>query len=68
MKQINILMIKNLGKKDDTLRLNTIVYTTLEIIRKISFMLVSNYPRINIKNFENIFYKRKEINFHHLKT
>ena len=32
--QINILMIKNHGKKDDTVRLNTIVYTTLEIIRK----------------------------------
>ena len=37
-------MIKNLGKKkDDSDRLNTIVYTSLEIIRKVSFML---YPII----------------------
>ena len=44
MKQTNILTIKNLGKKkDDKERLNTIVYTSLEIIRKISFML---YPII----------------------
>ena len=37
-------MIKSLGKKkDDKDRLNTIVYTSLEMIRKISFML---YPII----------------------
>ena len=44
MKLINILTIKNHGKKkDDKERLDTIVYTSLEMIRKISFML---YPII----------------------
>ena len=44
LKQINILMIRSPGKKkSDYDRLNTIVYTSLEIIRKISFML---YPII----------------------
>ena len=44
MRLINILTIKNPGKKKgDKERLNTIVYTSLEIIRKISFML---YPII----------------------
>ena len=43
-KLTNILTIKNHGKKkDDKDRLNTIVYTSLEMIRKISFML---YPVI----------------------
>ena len=35
--QINILMIKNHGKKSDIKRLNTIVYVSLEIIRKFLF-------------------------------
>ena len=44
MKQTNILMIKSLGKKKIIkIDLNTIVYTSLEMIRKISFML---YPII----------------------
>ena len=41
-------------KKDDLTRLNTIVYTTLEIVRKISFLLLSNYSRIIIKSIKNI--------------
>ena len=48
-------MIKNLGKKkNDNERRNTIVYTSLEIIRKISFML---YPIIpdSIEKALNIF-------------
>ena len=36
-------------KKDDTVRLNTIVYTTLEIIRKISFMLYPIIPDSSLK-------------------
>ncbi len=36
-------------KKDDNLRLNTIVYTTLEIIRKISFMLYPIIPQSSLK-------------------
>ena len=36
-------------KKDDTIRLSTIVYTTLEIIRKISFMLYPIIPESSLK-------------------
>ena len=36
-------------KKDDTLRLNTIVYTTLEIVRKISFLLYPIIPGSSLK-------------------
>ena len=32
-------------KKDDIIRLNTIVYTTLEIVRKISYLLYPIIPR-----------------------
>ena len=41
-------------KKDDTQRLNTIVYTSLEIIRKISFMLYPIIPH-SINKALNIF-------------
>ena len=36
-------------KKDDKLRLNTIVYTTLEIVRKISFLLYPIIPESSLK-------------------
>ena len=36
-------------KKDDTTRLNTIVYTTLEIVRKISFLLFPIIPQSSLK-------------------
>ncbi len=36
-------------KKDDLLRLNTIVYTTLEIVRKISFLLYPIIPSSSLK-------------------
>ena len=36
-------------KKDDIVRLNTIVYTTLEIVRKISFLLYPIIPESSIK-------------------
>ena len=36
-------------KKDDTIRLNTIVYTTLEIVRKISFLLFPIIPQSSLK-------------------
>ena len=42
-------MIKNHGKKDDLLRLNTIVYTTMEIVRKISFLLYPIIPGTSLK-------------------
>jgi methionyl-tRNA synthetase len=35
-------------KKNDILRLNTIVYTTLEIVRKISFMLYPIIPQSSL--------------------
>jgi methionyl-tRNA synthetase len=37
------------NKKDDTIRLNTIVYTTLEIVRKISFLLFPIIPQSSLK-------------------
>jgi len=36
-------------KKDDQIRLNTIVYTTLEIVRKISFLLYPIIPKSALK-------------------
>ena len=36
-------------KKDDLTRLNTIVYTTLEIVRKISFLLFPIIPQSSLK-------------------
>ena len=36
-------------KKDDLIRLNTIVYTTLEIVRKISFLLFPIIPQSSLK-------------------
>ncbi len=36
-------------KKDNKLRLNTIVYTTLEIVRKISFLLYPIIPETSLK-------------------
>ena len=41
-------------KKDDIIRLNTIVYTTLEIVRKISFLLYPIIPESSLKAL-NIF-------------
>jgi len=50
-------------KKDDILRLNTIVYTALEIIRKISYMLYPIIPQSSL-NALNIFsIKENEIEF-----
>ncbi len=36
-------------KKDDLIRLNTIIYTTLEIVRKISFLLYPIIPETSLK-------------------
>ena len=36
-------------KKDNNIRLNTIVYTTLEIVRKISFLLYPIIPELLLK-------------------
>ena len=49
-------------KKDDTLRLNTIVYTTLEIIRKISFLLYPIIPESSVKALKIFDLNEKDIN------
>ena len=48
-------------KKDDKLRLNTIVYTTLEIVRKISFLLYPIIPNTSLKAIEIFNLKEKDI-------
>ena len=45
------------------IRLNTIVYTTLEIIRKISFMLYPIIPDTSIKVLKIFDIKEKDIKF-----
>ena len=55
-------------KKDDILRLNTIVYTTFEIVRKISYMLYPIIPQSAL-NALNIFsITEKEIEFSSLEN
>ena len=49
-------------KKDDLIRLNTIVYTTLEIVRKISFLLYPIIPDSSLKALKIFNISKKEIN------
>ena len=48
-------------KKDDIVRLNTIVYTTLEIVRKISFLLYPIIPESSLKALKIFNIKENEI-------
>ena len=48
-------------KKDDTVRLNTIVYTTLEIVRKISFLLNPIIPESSLKALKIFNLSEKDI-------
>ena len=48
-------------KKDDQVRLNTIVYTTLEIVRKISFMLFPIIPESSLKALQIFNIKENQI-------
>ena len=48
-------------KKDDIIRLNTIVYTTLEIVRKISFLLYPIIPESSLKALRIFNIKEKDI-------
>ena len=48
-------------KKEDQLRLNTIVYTTLEIVRKISFMLFPIIPDSSLKALQIFNIKENQI-------
>jgi methionyl-tRNA synthetase len=50
-------------KKDKIQRLNTIVYTTLEIIRKITYMLYPIIPESALKALKIFSISEKEINF-----
>ncbi len=50
-------------KKDDLKRLNTIVYTSLEIIRKISIMFYPIIPNTSIKALKMFNLKEKDIIF-----
>ena len=50
-------------KKDDLVRLNTIVYTSLEIVRKISFMLYPIIPESSLKALKIFNIQEKEIKF-----
>ena len=48
-------------KKNDLLRLNTIVYTTLEIVRKISYLLYPIIPESSVKALKIFDLKEKDI-------
>ena len=48
-------------KKDDLVRLNTIVYTALEIVRKISFLLYPIIPNTSLKALKIFDIPEKEI-------
>ncbi len=50
-------------KKDDIIRLNTIVYTTLEIVRKIIFLLYPIIPESSLKALKIFNLKEKDIIF-----
>ena len=50
-------------KKNDITRLNTIVYTTLEIVRKISFLLYPIIPNSSLKALKIFNLNENEINF-----
>ena len=50
-------------KKDDLKRLNTIVYTTLEIVRKISFMLYPIIPDSSLKALKIFDLNEEDIKF-----
>ena len=49
------------NKKDDLTRLNTIIYTTLEIIRKLSFLLYPIIPNTALKVLNIFNIKENEI-------
>ena len=51
------------NKKDNIKRLNTIVYTTLEIVRKISFMLYPIIPQSSLKALKIFAIKESEIDY-----
>ncbi len=55
-------------KKDDTLRLNTIVYTALELIRKITILLYPVMPQTSVKILNIFNIKENLIDFSTIKN
>ena len=55
-------------KKDDIIRLNTIIYTTLEIVRKISYMLYPIIPISSLNALKIFSILEKEIEFSSIKN
>ncbi len=55
-------------KKSDILRLNTIVYTTLEIVRKISYMLYPIIPESSLNALEIFSISENDIDFSSIKN
>ena len=56
------------NKKDDKIRLNTIVYTTLEIVRKVSYMLYPIIPKSSLNALKIFSIKETEIEFSSLEN
>ena len=50
-------------KKDDKIRLNTIVYTTLEIVRKVTFLLYPIIPQSSLKALKIFNFEEKDVIF-----
>ena len=62
-------MTKNLGKKkDDKIRTNTIIYTSLELIRKITILMYPIIPQTSIKVMTAFNYSEKEITLDSIKN
>ena len=62
-------MTKNHGKKkDDEERLNTIVYVSLELIRKISILLYPIIPSTSLKVLDIFQIKENDIEFDSIKN
>ena len=62
-------MIKNLGKKkNNKKRLNTIVYTALEIVRKVSFMLYPIIPQSSLNALKIFSINESQINYSSIKN
>ncbi len=55
-------------KKDDISRLNTIVYTTLEVVRKISYLLYPIIPESSLKALKIFDINEEKIEFSSLKN
>ena len=54
------------NKKNDTDRLNTIIYVSLELIRKISILMYPIIPETSLKALNIFNIKEKDINFNSL--